>query len=130
MWLGRGSTHACRGDSGLDRPRAVVLMAEYGDVFLWEHLAPAEWHPGSRNFLPSELGVTEGLAERLAAWNDEWQDLAYANVDPAAPEVKAWADRGWALAQELQAALPDIEVLYHHGPHGERAVRGEQPTAS
>jgi hypothetical protein len=108
------------------RPTALVLMAEYGGVFLWNR-SPDPSGPGFYILDPVELGVSSALVERMAAWNDEWEEMAYSNVGFASPEVEqAWVRRGWELAHELQDQLPDIQVLYHHDPRGERPVRTGQ----
>lgn len=110
-------------DSRSGRPTVVVLMAEYGGVFLWNR-SPDPWLRAPNTPDPVGLGVSPGLVDRLAAWNDEWEEMAYSNVGFASPEIRrAWVQKGWALACELQDQLPDIQVLYHHDPRGEWPVR-------
>lgn len=105
------------------RPTVVVVMAEYGGVFLWNRSPGPACFRGSFVLNPVELGASPELIERLAAWNDEWEEMAYSNVGFASPEVeRAWVQRGWELARELQDQLPDIQVLYHHDPRGEWPV--------
>jgi hypothetical protein len=99
-------------------------MAEYGGIFLWNR--SLDRPPGAGPYVmdPLKLGVSARLIERLAACNDEWEEMAYSNVGFESPEIEqAWVRRGRDLAIELQGELPDILVLYHHGPKGERPVR-------
>ncbi len=52
------------------RPTVLVLMAEYGGVFLWDR-SPGPVGLGSPSVLdPVELGLPSALVERLAAWDD------------------------------------------------------------
>jgi hypothetical protein len=94
-------------------------MAEYmADAPVWDndpgHLGPV---------VLEELGVSEGLVQRLRAWNARFNGIAstgfqFGSVD----EERQWKQEGLRLAYELQNELPDIEISYAHD-RDERAVR-------
>lgn len=70
-----------------------------------------------------ELGVSEGLIQRLRAWNERFKGIAltgfqFGSVD----EERRWEQEGLRLAYELQNELPDIEISYAHDMD-DRAVR-------
>lgn len=101
------------------RPVALRVMAEYmDDDPVWDsdvdHLGPV---------VLEELGVSDGLVQRLRAWNEGFNGIAltgfqFGSID----EERRWEQEGLRLAYELQNELPDIEISYAHDMD-ERAVR-------
>jgi hypothetical protein len=84
-------------------PTVVQVRAEYGGVFLWTEL-----EEGPVGLDPGILDIPSDLADRLAAWNEEWED-------GAADDQEDWVSRGRELARELQDQLPDVRVVYGPG---------------
>jgi hypothetical protein len=101
------------------RPVALRVMAEYMDEDpVWDsdvdHLGPV---------VLVELGVSEGLVQRLRAWNERFNGIASTDFRfGSVEEQRSWEQEGLRLAYALQNELPDIEISYAHDTDG-RAVR-------
>lgn len=103
------------------RPTIVEVMAEYGGTFLWDR--SPEPGPGPTDYYgpvgldPGILDVSSDLADRLSAWNEEWESGAAADWDEEADDdadMQEWVQRGRELTRELQDELPDVQVLYSY----------------
>jgi hypothetical protein len=89
------------------RPRTLQVRPEYGGVFLWTVL-----EEGPVGLDPAILHISSDLADRLAAWNEEWEDGV---EDDQERDAQDWVSRGRVLARELQDELPDVRVQYYYG---------------
>jgi hypothetical protein len=109
----------------------VMLMADYG-CYLWTNSIALDRFRGDGYRLdPVRLGVSGDLVQRMAAWHEEWEEMAYSNTGFSSPEIaRAWARRGWDIAVRMQEELgPGMEVYYFHpfdgdgqGPEWNRPV--------
>ena len=93
-------------------PTIVVLAAEHGGAFLWDH---SPGRPVSSYAVdPAQLGVSPGLVDRLTAWNAAMERHASRwNWNPPPAELAAddrrewaeWTRQGLHLAYDLQHEL-------------------------
>lgn len=101
-------------------------MAEYGGTFLWDRSpdpgpCPPDFGPVGLD--PGILDISSDLADRLSAWNEEWEDRA-ADDDEENEDVQEWLQRGRELARELQDELADVQVLHHYDEINEDETDG------
>ena len=105
-------------------------MADYG-CYLWSNSRELDRFRGDGFDLdPLRLGASAELVDRMAAWHEEWEEMAYSNTGFGSPEhARSWARRGWDLAVQLQEELgPDIEVYYFHDyDRGGQGVEWNRP---
>jgi hypothetical protein len=95
----------------------VELRAEYGGTFLWTVL-----DEGTVGLDPAILDIPPDLADRLAAWNEEWEDAA----EQGQQDEQGWVSRGRQLARELQDELPGIRVVWRYGEIGDGPIDDER----
>ena len=102
-------------------PSVVVVMAEHGDVVLWNRSPGRDPWRDSYTLDPQVLGVSAPLTDRLRRWNERY----------GIHEMPAtWVDEGWMLAHDVQREFDarglDVEVRYHDADGSEPAVRGRR----
>jgi hypothetical protein len=95
----------------------LTVMPEYGvDIPVW-------YGPGSDGlgWLDAEklatLGVSDGLIERLRAWQESWErEHPPFKTWNTADKVVAGVPLGVRLARQLQAELPGHRIFWSGGP--------------
>jgi hypothetical protein len=91
-------------------PAQVLVMPDHGDV----DLLPV-WSRGSAvggALDQTELAISDQLTARLRAWNDAWADRHPEKSRRwAGLNRQEWLETGYRLARQLQAELPDVQVL-------------------
>ena len=122
-----------------ERPRALTVMSEIAvETPVWDR----PYGTGYPLDVPDlvDLGVPEALVQRLVAWNDWcWHDFDPQSQSPRRP-VPGWEREVDRLARELQAVLPDVDVIVSAGagtrpfrdeglPEEDHAVDADRPTA-
>lgn len=97
--------------AGRQRMTALLVMAEHG-------VEDPVWNRPAGDGCPvslSELGVSQGLVQRLRQWNDTFERLALTDFEwPSPAAEQEWVQHGLRLAHLLQRELPDIDVRYFH----------------
>ncbi|SDF89879.1 hypothetical protein [Klenkia brasiliensis] len=100
-------------------PSVVVVMADHGDVYLWNRSPGRDPWCNSYTLAPKVLGISPGLTGRLRAWKGRYG----LHEMPA-----AWIDEGWTPAHDLQEQFDarglDVAVRHHDADASEPAVRG------
>jgi len=122
-----------------ERPRALTVMSEICvETPVWNR----PYGTGYLLDVPDlvDLGVPEELVQRLVAWND-WCREGFDSQDRSPrPSQPGWEREAGRLARELQAALPDVDVVVFAGAgtrpfrdeglsEEDRAVDADRPTA-
>ena len=86
-----------------------MMGPDYGAFPLWNRTPGALWGMISADHVP----ISVGIADRLRAWNDDWED----ELDPKSQSVEDWQARwtliGAQLLMDLRRELePAIDVYY------------------
>jgi hypothetical protein len=102
--------------------KRILVMPEYGmDVPLWDRSDYPQSTAGE------VAGLSPQLVERLRAWNEQWLD-AHDRPEKlisrwSAAEAHAWTQLGYRLAWQLQAELPDVEILIADDSGNDAAIK-------
>jgi hypothetical protein len=92
-------------------PTQLLVMAGHG---LTDDQLPL-WARGPQDAGPvrqQDLGLSDQLTARLREWGNAWADRPPEQPRPWAGLNKAeWLQTGYRLARQLQAELPDVQVL-------------------
>ena len=122
-----------------ERPRALTVMNEISvETPVWDR----PYGTGYPLDVPDlvDLGLPPELVQRLVAWN-EWCWEGFGSQDRSSRRSQPGREREVGrLAREMQALLPDIDVIVFNGyptrpfrddglPEGDRPVDADRPTA-
>jgi hypothetical protein len=98
----------------------IELIPDHGGRYLWDR-SPEGGHGSGSALDPEDLGLSNGLIERLEAWYETWEKgwgrMSRRYSPTGGSGQAAWRREGLRLAVRLQKELgPDVRVVHGGSP--------------